>query len=89
MDTKFMNSGNSKTSDPRIILLDLSYEINLKRIWINMLLFEILAFTINSIFLAIIQKNKFKISALTWNEGFQLPDGSYSASNIKDYFEYF
>ena len=86
MDTKFMNSGNSKTSDPRII--DLSYKINLKR-RINMLLFEILAFTINSIFLAIIQKNKFKISALTWNEGFHLPDGSYSASNIKDYFEYF
>ena len=29
--------------------------------------------------------NKFKISALTWNE---LPDGSYSVSDIHDYFEY-
>ena len=32
--------------------------------------------------------NKFKISAPTWNEEFQLPDGSYLISNIQDYFEY-
>ena len=32
--------------------------------------------------------NKFKISAPTWNDKFELPDGSYSASNIQDYFEY-
>ena len=29
------------------------------------------------------KNNKFKISALTWNEEFELPDGSYSVSNIK------
>ena len=29
-----------------------------------------------------------KISAPTWNEKFELPDGSYSVSNIQDYFEY-
>ena len=32
--------------------------------------------------------NKFKISAPTWNDNFELPDGSYSVSNIQDYFEY-
>ena len=32
--------------------------------------------------------NKFKISALTWSEEFELPDGSYSVSAIQDYFEY-
>ena len=32
--------------------------------------------------------NKFKISASTWSEEFQLPDGSYSVSDIQDYFEY-
>ena len=32
--------------------------------------------------------NKFKISAPTWSEEFQLPDGSYSISDIQDYFEY-
>ena len=32
--------------------------------------------------------NKFKISAPTWSEEFKLPDGSYSVSDIQDYFEY-
>ena len=32
--------------------------------------------------------NKFKISAPTWHEEFELPDGSYSVSDIQDYFEY-
>ena len=31
--------------------------------------------------------NKFKISASTWNDEFELPDGSYSVSNIQDCFE--
>ena len=31
---------------------------------------------------------KFKISTSTWNEKFELPDGSYSISDIQDYFEY-
>ena len=31
--------------------------------------------------------NKFKISAPTWNDEFKLPDGSYSVSDIQDYFE--
>ena len=31
--------------------------------------------------------NKFKISAQTWNDKFELPDGSYSVSDIQDYFE--
>ena len=32
--------------------------------------------------------NKFKMSAPTWNDKFELPDGSYSIPNIRDYFEY-
>ena len=32
--------------------------------------------------------NDFKISAPTWNDKFELPDGSYSVSDIQDYFEY-
>ena len=35
-----------------------------------------------------IQNNIFKISAPTWNHEFELTDGSYSASDIKDYFKY-
>ena len=44
---------------------------------INILLYQTLAFP------------KFKISAPTWNEEFELPDGSYPVSDIQDYFEYF
>ena len=32
--------------------------------------------------------NKFKVSAPTWNDKFNLPDGSYSISDIQDHFEY-
>ena len=32
--------------------------------------------------------NKFKISASTWSDEFELPDGSYSILDIQDYFEY-
>ena len=31
--------------------------------------------------------NKFKISSLTWNKEFELPNGSYSISDIQNYFE--
>ena len=34
------------------------------------------------------KNNKFKILASTWNEEFELPDGSYSIPDIADYFEY-
>ena len=34
------------------------------------------------------KNNKFKVSVPTWNEEFELPDGSYSISGIQDYFEY-
>ena len=32
--------------------------------------------------------NKFKISAPTWNDKFELPDGSYSVTDIQDNFEF-
>ena len=32
--------------------------------------------------------NKFKTFPPTWNDAFHLPDGSYSVSDIQDYFEY-
>ena len=33
-------------------------------------------------------QNKFQISTPTWNKEFELPDGSYSMSDIQDHFEY-
>ena len=32
--------------------------------------------------------NKFKVPAPTWSDKFESPDGSYSVSDIQDYFEY-
>ena len=34
------------------------------------------------------RNNKFKISAPTWNDTFDLPDGCYSIEDIHDYFEF-
>ena len=34
------------------------------------------------------KNNKFKISAPTWNDTFDLPNGSYSIADIQDYFEF-
>ena len=34
------------------------------------------------------KNNKLKIIAQTWNDEFELPDGSYSVSDIQDYIEF-
>ena len=34
------------------------------------------------------ENKKFKISAPTWNDTFDLPDGAYSIADIQDYFEF-
>ena len=34
------------------------------------------------------KNNKFKISAPTWNDKLELPNGLYSNWDIQDYFEY-
>ena len=34
------------------------------------------------------KNRKFKISAPTWNDTFDLPEGFYSISDIQDYFEF-
>ena len=54
-----------------------------------MLFYQTLAFAIHvEIEKKSYKNNKFKISAPTWNEEFELLDGSYSVSNIQDYFKY-
>ena len=52
------------------------------------MLYEILVFTIpRKILKKSYKNNKFKISAPTWNKEFEIPDGSYSVSDIQCYFE--
>ena len=52
-----------------------------------MLLYQTLAYIWKNIKKSY-KNNKFKISAPIWIEECELPDGSYFASDIKDYFEY-
>ena len=88
MDTIFTNSENSKTSDPHRLLLNLSDKINLKRTDKYVVLSNLsIQYTWKNIKKSY-KNNNFKISAPTWNEEFQSPDGLYSASDIQDYFKY-
>ena len=83
-----MNSGNSRTSDPNRLLLNLSDHINFKRSDKYFVLSSLsIYYTLKNIKTSC-ENNKFKISAPKWNKRFELPDGSYSVLDIKVYFEY-
>ena len=88
MNTIFMNSKNSKTSKSHILVLKLTNKLNLrigeKTIALSNLSIYYTWKNIRSSY----NTNKFRISAPTWNDRFELPDGSYSVSDIQDYFEY-
>ena len=84
----FMNSEKSKTSDLHRLLLNLTYKINLKRTDKYVALSNLSIYYTWKNTKKSYKNNKFKISALTWNEEFELPDGSYAISDIQDYFKY-
>ena len=64
MDTMFMNSENSKTSDPHRLLLNLSGKINLKRSNKYVALSNLnINYTLEN--MKKLYKNRFKISTLT------------------------
>ena len=75
MDTIFMNSENSKTSEYHILVLKLTDKLDLRRGQ------KTVYFTWKNI-KSSYNNNKFKISAPTWSEEFKLPNGSYSISDI-------
>ena len=83
-----MNSENSKTSDAHRLLLNLTDKIHLKRSDKYVALSNLSIYYTWKNIKNSCENNKFKISALTWNEEFELPDGSYSVSEIQDYCEY-
>ena len=83
-----MNAENSKTSKSNVLMLKLTNKLDLR------IGEKIIALSNLSIYYTwkniknSYNNNKFKISAPTWNDEFELPDGSYSVSDIQDYFEY-
>ena len=83
-----MNLENSKTSNPHALILKITNKLDLR------IGEKTIALSNLSIYYpwknrkSLYNNNKFKISATTWNDKFELPDGSYSVSGIQDYFEY-
>ena len=88
METNFMNTENSGTSELHRFKLDLTDEINLKNPNKNMALANLSIYYTWKNIKSEYKNNKFKISAPTWNDTFDLPDGSYSIDDIQDYFEF-
>ena len=75
MDTIFINSENSKTSEPYVLILKFTDKLDLriggKSIALSNLSIYYTWKNINSS----CSNNKFKTSAPTWNDKFELPDG--------------
>ena len=88
MDTIFMNSENSKTSEHKVLVLKLIDKLDLRRGQKTVALSNLGIYYTWKNVKSSYNNNKFKISTPTWTEEFELPDGSYSVSDIQDYFEY-
>ena len=88
MKTIFTNTENSRTKEQNRFKLDLADKINLKNPNKNMALANLSIYYTWKNIKSEYNNNKFKISAPTWNETFDLPDGSYSIDDIQDYFEF-
>ena len=86
MDTVFVNSKNSETSDPHRLLPNLTDKINVKRSNKYVALSNLSIYYTWKNIKKSYKNNKLKISALTWNGEFDLPDESYSVSDIQGYF---
>ena len=83
-----MNTENSKTNEPHRFKLDLADKPNLKNPKENIALANLNIYYTWKNIKTEYNNNKFKISAPTWNETFDLTDGSYTIDDIQDYFEF-
>ena len=81
-----MNLDNSKASKLHILKLKLTSNLDLRIGEKVIALSNLSIYTWKNI--KSTYNNKFKISAPTWNDEFNLRDESYTVSDIQDYFEY-
>ena len=88
METFFMNSKNSKTNESYKFKCALIDKLDLRNPNKNMALANLSIYYTWKNVKSTYNNNKFKISAPTWNETFDLPDGSCNISEIQDYIEY-
>ena len=83
-----MNSENSKTSEYDLLVLKLTDKLDLERGQKSLALLNLSIYNTSKNIKSSYKNNKFKISAPTWSNKFELPDGPYSISDIQNYFEY-
>ena len=81
-----MSTKNSETSTPHRFKLNLTEKRNLKNSNKNMALANLSIYYTRKNIKS--KYNNFKVSAPIWNDTFDLPDRSYSISDIQDYFEF-
>ena len=88
METIFIDTLNSKTNEPNKFMDQFTDKLNLTNPNKNMALpYSIICYTWKNI-KSEYNNNKFKIHAPVWNDESNLPDVSYSVSDIQVYFEY-
>ena len=73
LEVIFVNTGNSKTSEPHRFRLTLADKLNLKDTNKNMVLAILSVYYPWKNFKSAYRNNEFKISAPTWNDKFDLP----------------
>ena len=88
MDAIFMNSENSRTAEYHVLTLKLTDKLDLRRGQKTVALTNLSIYYMWKNIKSSYNNNIFKISAPAWSGKFELPDGSYSISDIQDYFEY-
>ena len=88
METIFVNTENSKTNEPHRFKLDVANKLHLKNPNKNMALANLSTYYTWENIKSEYKNNKFKISAPTWSDTFDLPDGFYSICDAQDYFEF-
>ena len=88
METIFMNTADSKTSQSDKFVYNFTDKLNLKNPNKNIALANLSMYYIWKNVKSSYNNNKFKISAPTWNDTFDVPDGSYSIAALQNYFKY-
>ena len=83
-----MNTKNSKTNEPHRFILSLGDKVNLKDPSKNMALANLGTYYTWKNIKSAYSNSKLKVSAPSWNDEFDLPDGSYSIEDIQDYIEF-
>ena len=78
MHTIFMDLENSRTLEYHVLVLKLTNKLDLRRGQKTVALSNLSIYYTWKNIKSSYNNNKFKISAPTWSEKFELPDGSYS-----------